>query len=249
MRALLLCAGAGSRLAPLTDVCPKPLVTVAGVPLVLRQILALKAAGVTSFVINVAHAGALLRATLGDGSAWGVHITWSVEGETISQALETLGGIVKALPLLTAHGDDAFIVAAGDVVTDYPWERLCARGAALKAEGALAHLVLVENPDYHPSGDMTLREGLVSREVKTHTFASFGVYRAALFEGLTPARASLFPWLDAAVAQGRLTGEVYDGLWLNVGDFRELARARERLKPLGGWPPCAKGELDAADIV
>lgn len=114
-----------------------------------RQIVALREAGVRDVVINAAHCWRLLRAALGDGSAWDVRIHWSVEGDSVEEALETRGGIVNALPLLSPDGESPFLVVAGDIVTDYPYERLVARGAAL-GDDALAHLVLVPNPSYHP---------------------------------------------------------------------------------------------------
>ena len=174
MRALILAAGAGSRLQPLTRAVPKPLVSVGGAPMAVRQIIALREAGVRDVVINAAHRWRLLRAALGDGSAWGVRIHWSVEGDSVDEALETRGGIVKALPLLSPDRKTPFLVVAGDIVTDYPYGRLVARGAAL-GEEALAHLVLVPNPSYHPSGDMRLEAGRLRSDAPTRTFASLGV--------------------------------------------------------------------------
>ncbi len=227
MQALILCAGEGSRLRPLTQIIPKPLVSVGGVPMVLRQIQALKAAGISEFVLNTAHGAGILEAALGDGSAWGVKIRYSHEGDCAAEALETLGGIARALPLLTAGGEEHFIVAAGDIVTDYDYRTLIARAGHLKEEGCCAHLVLVPNPSYHQAGDMTLTaEGRVSRRTKTHTFASFGLYSAELFRDVAPVRAKLFPWLFNAIDRETVSGEIYEGLWLNVGDFDELARAQ-----------------------
>ena len=206
------------------------MVEVGGTPMVVRRILALKTAGIREFVINTAHGSGLLEAMLGDGSQWGVHIRFSHEGECSAEALETLGGIAKALPMLTDRAEESFIVTAGDLVTDYPWQRLLKRGEHLGELGLDAHLVLVPNPSYHPEGDMGLTEdSQVTRATRTYTFASFGVYRAELFQNIKPVRAKLFPWLWQSVDAGRVSGELYKGLWLNVGDFDELERAEEEL--------------------
>lgn len=230
MRALILAAGEGRRLQPITLTTPKPLVEVAGVPMVVRQILALKKAGVEEVVLNVAHLGQKLMKALGDGSSWGVRLHYSVEGNTAGDALETLGGIAKALPMLD-DGDGAFIVAAGDIVTDFDYSRLVRTGRSLAEKGLEAHLVLAPNPSYHLSGDMTLDErGLVRREPRTHTFSSLGVYRTSLFEGVEPVRAKLFPWLWQFCEAGRVSGEVLQNMWFNVGDARELALAEAQIR-------------------
>lgn len=230
MRALILAAGEGRRMQPVTLTTPKPLVEVAGTPMAVRQILALRKAGVEEIVLNVAHLGDRIVETLGDGSAWGVRLRYSVEGRTAGKALETLGGIAKALPMLD-DGDGAFIVVAGDIVTDFDYSRLVRAGRALAGSDAVAHLVLAPNPSYHADGDMTLDElGLVRREPRTHTFSSLGVYGTSLFEGVEPVRAKLFPWLWQFCEAGRVTGEVYEGMWFNVGDVRELALAEARIR-------------------
>lgn len=230
MRALILAAGEGRRLQPITLTTPKPLVEVAGVPMVVRQILALKKAGVEEVVLNVAHLGQKLMKALGDGSSWGVRLHYSVEGNTAGDALETLGGIAKALPMLD-DGDGAFIVAAGDIVTDFDYSRLVRTGRSLAEKGLEAHLVLAPNPSYHLSGDMTLDErGLVRREPRTHTFSSLGVYRTSLFEGVEPVRAKLFPWLWQFCEAGRVSGEVLQNMWFNVGDARELALVEAQIR-------------------
>lgn len=230
MKALILCAGEGSRLRPLTQILPKPLVPVAGIPMVVRQIKALKAAGITSIVINTAHGAGVLEPQLGDGARWGVTIRYSREGRSTADALETLGGIVKALPLLTDEGEESFLVVAGDIVTAYDYRSLVLAAQGLKAQDKTAHLVLVPNPPYHSQGDMTLTDSIVSRETKTLTFSSLGAYRADIFRGLPAERAKLFPWLWQFVDSGRVSGEFFDGMWLNVGDFDELEKANQLLQ-------------------
>lgn len=230
MRALILCAGEGSRLRPLTWLMPKPLVPVAGTPMVLRQALALKRAGIDEIVINAAAGSRRLQGALGDGSRWGLRFLWSVEGEEASDALETLGGAALALPLLTAGGEDRFLIVAGDIATDFDYASLRQRAEELSPGGALAHLVFVSNPPYHPQGDMTLgADGAVHRRGaeagETLTFSSLGAYHASLFSGVEPQRAALFPWLYQFVDEGRVTGERFDGRWANVGTLEELARA------------------------
>lgn len=230
MRALILAAGEGRRMQPITFTTPKPLVEVAGVSMAARQILALKKAGIKEIVLNVAHLGGKIIDALGDGSAYGVRLRYSIEGETAGEALETLGGIAKAMPMLD-DGDGAFIVVAGDIVTDFDYSSLVHAGRMLALEGREAHLVLVPNPSYHAGGDMTLdAQGLVRCEPRTHTFSSLGVYRSSLFEGIEPVRAKLFPWLWQFCEAGRVSGEVYGGLWFNVGDVRELALAEARIR-------------------
>ncbi len=233
MKALILCAGEGSRLRPLTYLLPKPLVPVAGVPMVVRQMLALKAAGITEVVINTAHGAARLEALLGDGQSYGMQITYSREGLSKADALETLGGIVKAQPFLLNDPDEAFLVVAGDIVTDYDYRELVSAARSLSRQGDLAHLVLVPNPDFHPLGDMGLEAGHIVREPRRWTFSSLGAYHRSLFDGLEVARAKLFPWLWQTIEAGRVQGSVYQGLWLNVGDFDELNKANLALRGRG----------------
>lgn len=231
MRALILCAGEGRRLRPLTQILPKPLVAVDGVPMVVRQILALREAGIRDLVLNVAHGARILMASLGDGARWGVRISWSVEGFTTADALETRGGIMKALSLLSPDGREPFIAVAGDIVTDFDYAVLAERAGGLEREGSLAHLVLVSNPDFHARGDFALAAGRIVRPDAGHqarTFSSLAAYHPALFRGVPPGRAKLFPWMLGAIDSGRVTGSFFDGRWANVGTPRELERA-ERL--------------------
>jgi MurNAc alpha-1-phosphate uridylyltransferase len=221
MRAMILAAGRGERMRPLTDATPKPLLAAGGKPLIVWLIERLAAAGMRELVINHAHLGALLEEALGDGAAWGVRIAYSREGE----ALETAGGIATALRLL---GDAPFVAVNGDIHCDFDFARL---DGALR-EGADAHLVLVDNPPHHPRGDFTLDHGrLGNAEAPRLTFAGIGVYRPQLFAGLAPGtRAPLAPLLRAAADRGALTGERHAGLWTDVGTPARLAELDARLR-------------------
>ena len=223
MRALLLAAGRGERMRPLTDELPKPLLVAGGRRLVEWQIDALARAGVREFVLNTAHLGHRFPELLGDGNALGVQLAYSVEGDCAADALETLGGIVRALPLI-APDEHPFVVAAGDVVTDYDYARLREPARRIAAGEIDAHLVLVPNPDFHPHGDMALVEGHIAPLPRTYTYASFGLFAPRLFRGLAPVRASLFPWLYRHAEAGRVSGELHAGAWANVGTPQELAR-------------------------
>ncbi len=195
---------------PLTDHTPKPLLTVAGMPLIEHHICGLAAAGLRELVINVSHLGQQVMEYCGDGSRWGVSIEYSPE----DSALETAGGIIQALPLL---GADPFLVVNGDIWTDYPFGRL----AALSLRPTeTAHLVMVANPPQHPEGDFLLDdEGWVRvREQGTGwTYAGLAVYTPAFFLGTAPGKMPLRPLLDATIAQGRVGGQVYRGTWQDVG--------------------------------
>jgi len=173
MKAMILAAGLGTRMRPLTDKTPKPLLKVGGIPLIVWHIERLAHDGYTDIVINIAHLGYQIPEALGDGSQWGVNITYSDEQE--EGALESAGGIVKALPLL---GDGTFAVVNGDVWTDYDFQdhrRL--------ADGILAHLVLVPNPEHNPQGDFALEDNKVV-DAKKYTFSGIGYYSPKLFEGV-----------------------------------------------------------------
>jgi N-acetyl-alpha-D-muramate 1-phosphate uridylyltransferase len=220
MKAMILCAGRGERMRPLTDATPKPLLPIAGKPLVQYHIEKLAQAGITEIVINHAWLGEQVETVLGDGSQWGVVIRYSAEGE----ALETAGGIIKALPLL---GEDPFIVVNGDVWCDYPFEKLL----ALRPEKA--HLVLVANPEHNPQGDFTLTEDglLLDQGEKKFTFSGVSVMNPVLFSeliceldsgrgnGIMP----LAPLLREAMARQQVSGELYQGEWVDVGTPERLA--------------------------
>ena len=217
MRAMILAAGRGERMRPLTDTTPKPLLPLAGRPLIEYHLRALAAAGVREVVVNHAHLGHRLEDALGDGSRWGLTIAWSPEGE----ALETGGGIHRALPLL---GEAPFIVVNGDIWTDYDFSGLPAEPAGL------AHLVLVDNPAHHPAGDFVLDRGRVREgDGPRLTFSGIGVYRPALFAGCAPGRFPLGPLLRAAMARDEVSGEHHRGRWVDVGTPERLAALEAEL--------------------
>jgi MurNAc alpha-1-phosphate uridylyltransferase len=225
MKVMLLAAGKGERMRPLTDATPKALLPVAGKPVVARLIERLAAAGFGELVLNHAHLGWMIEEQLGDGARFGVRIRYSHEPE----ALETAGGIAQALPLL---GEAPFAAVNADLHTDFPFARL---RAALDGD-ALAHLVLVDNPLHHPAGDFALADGRVANTgAPMLTFSGIGVYRPALFAGIASgARAPLAPLLRDAAARGRLTGERFGGRWLDVGTPERLAALDAELKARGG---------------
>jgi MurNAc alpha-1-phosphate uridylyltransferase len=217
MRAMILAAGRGKRMRPLTDHTPKPLLAVGGKRLIEYHLEALRRAGMTDIVINHAHLGEQIETALGDGQTYGVRIQYSRE-ET---ALETGGGIFKALPLL---GEAPFCVLNGDIWTDYPFMRLP------KEPAGLAHLVLINNPDFHPQGDFVLADTLVLRGGgRRLTFSGIGVYRPALFAQCTPGVFPLAPLLHSAITQGSVSGEHYTGDWWDVGTPERLATLDARL--------------------
>lgn len=223
MRAMILAAGRGERMRPLTDDTPKPLLAVAGKPLIQRHIEALVATGIVDLVINHAWLGDKIETALGDGSRYGAHITYSSEGE---QGLETGGGIYRALPLL---GEEPFLVINGDIVTDFPFRTL-----PHQLEG-LAHLVLVPNPEHHPEGDFTLQQGQVGyTDSPRSTFSGIGIYHPRLFAGCQDGIFPLAPLLKQAMDQGLVTGEMYEGLWIDVGTVERLRLAGELLTPKNG---------------
>lgn len=211
MLAMILAAGRGERMRPLTDTIPKPLLTVQGTPLIDRLIGQLAQAGFTEIVVNVAHLGQKIRQHLGSGERFRVSIHYSDEG---SSGLETGGGIKRALPLLTS---DPFVVVNGDIYTDYPFDRLP------KTLSGLAHLILTTNPAHHPAGDFGLKQGLVVNSHSRLTFAGIGVYRVSLFQDIPGERFPLAPLLRHAIEQGSVTGEHYLGAWTDVGTPERLA--------------------------
>ena len=220
MKAMLLAAGKGTRMLPLTATTPKPLLTAGGRTLIEHQIRKLKAAGFTEFVINHAWLGAQIEAALGDGSKLGVKIGWSREGEP----LETAGGILRALPLL---GTEPFVIVNADIWTDYSFAKL--RTALSKND--LAHLVLVSNPEHHPRGDFSLASGRLEQLQTTqrYTYSGIAVFHPQLFAGMSDGKAPLLPLLQKAIALGRASGEFFDGDWVDVGTPERLAALDRRI--------------------
>jgi MurNAc alpha-1-phosphate uridylyltransferase len=227
LRAMILAAGRGERMRPLTDTCPKPLLPVGGKPLIVWQIERLARAGFADIVINHAHLGQMIEDALGDGSRWDVRIRYSAEG----RALETAGGIALALPLL---GDHPFVVTSGDVYSDYPYEALRPVLESLESGTRVAHFVLVDNPPYHPRGDMSLDNATVGLDGARLNYAGISVFRPELFAGLAPwAKKSLFPWMYDRVRAGQVSGEHYRGKWVNLGTPQQLAELDAALSQAG----------------
>jgi MurNAc alpha-1-phosphate uridylyltransferase len=210
--AMLLAAGRGERMRPLTDTVPKPLLTVRGKPLIVWHLERLAALGVKQVVINLAWLGDQIRAALGDGERWRLQIHYSDEG---GAALETGGGIFQALPWL---GPQPFLVVNADVYTDLDF------GVLRIAPEALAHLVLVANPMHHPHGDFALVNGRVQQEGGARwTYSGIGLYRPELFAGCSAGKFPLLPLLRRAIASQRLYGQVFEGAWNDVGSVERLA--------------------------
>lgn len=233
MKAMILAAGRGNRMRPLTDHRPKPLLAAGGRTLIEHQILRLRAAGFTELVINHAHLGEQIEAHLGDGAAHHVSIHYSPEGAPLGHkgALETGGGIFRALPLLT-DGAEPFLVTNGDVWCDFDYARL-ASGPAL-ADGDLARLVLVDNPDHNADGDFALTGDRVSRQGSARlTFAGIGVYHPDLFAGCEAVAFPLAPLLHRAMNAGRVGGLHHAGRWMDVGTPARLAELDRLLGEAG----------------
>ncbi len=224
MNAMILAAGRGERMRPLTDTLPKPLIAVGGKPLIVWHIERLASAGFELIVINHAHLGHMIEAALGDGARFGVRIRYSPE----NPALETAGGIAKALPLL---GHAPFALVNADVFCDYDFRSLRDKLGADPAGETLAHLVLVDNPPQHPRGDFYLSHGVLQADGGERlTYSGIGVYRTALFESVAPGgKAALAPLLHAAIAQRRVSGERHAGLWEDVGTPQRLQSLNQRL--------------------
>jgi len=218
MRTMILAAGRGERMRPLTDTCPKPLLPAGGLPLIGWHLRRLAGAGLRDVVINHAWLGEQIERTLGDGSDWGLSIRYSPE----AQALETAGGIAQALPLL---GDEPFLVINGDIWCDWNPARARTIAARLEALDWLAWCVLVDNPDHHPRGDFLLAAGrLADGEAPRLNFSGIGVYRPALFRSVARGtRAPLAPLLREAAARRRAGAERHDGRWTDVGTPQRLA--------------------------
>jgi MurNAc alpha-1-phosphate uridylyltransferase len=210
---MILAAGRGERMGPLTAERPKPLLDVGGTSLIEHHVARLKACGFDELAINLSYRGAQIRDHLGDGGRYGVKISYSEEGEP---PLETAGGIVHALPLL---GAGPFLLVNSDVFTDFDYRRL--------ANAQSPTIVLVPNPEHNARGDFGLDSaGRVRAEPRSYTYAGIAVLDSTLFAGLAPGRRPLKPVLDAAIARGDLRGMHFEGLWMDVGTPQRLEAAR-----------------------
>jgi len=234
MKAIILAAGRGERMRPLSDHTPKPLLVVRGKPLIEWHLEALARAGVHEVVINTAWLEEQIVAALGNGARWGLAIRYSLEGRDHGGALETAGGIAKALPWLVDHADDPFWVVSGDVFAPgFRFDTALAEGFA--ASPLMAHLWLVPNPPYHAGGDFGLAAdgfGLADEagpDGQRWTYANLALCRASLVEGVLPGtRAALGPRLFDAMRRHAISAEVYRGEWENVGTPAQLAALNAR---------------------
>jgi len=214
---MILAAGRGERLRPLTDTTPKPLIEVGGKPLIVHHLERLAEAGFTDVVINLGWLGEQIPEALGDGSRFGLRIHYSPEPPG---ALETAGGIVHAQELL---GDAPFLVVSGDVLCDYPFDTL----HRLEME-TLAHLVMVDNPPHHPDGDFGIVDGrIVGNTPDKLTFSGIAVFRPELFANLEPGVRPLRPVLEQIIVEGRVSAERHTGQWMDVGSHERLQLARQ----------------------
>jgi MurNAc alpha-1-phosphate uridylyltransferase len=211
MKVMILAAGRGERLRPLTNHTPKPLLAVAGRAMIEYTIDNLVTAGFQDIVINLSHLGAQIRNHLGDGKQFGANICYSDEGDN---ALETAGGIQKALPLL---GDQAFVVINGDIATDFDYARL--HDINIK----LAHLILIPNPEHHQQGDFGLNDGIVDQHSsERYTFSGIGIYHPDLFKHCQPGKLRLADLLREVMGSGQVSGTLFTGFWMDVGTPERL---------------------------
>lgn len=211
MKAIILAAGRGERMRPLTDRQPKPLLTAGNKALIVHMLENLRDAGFSDIVINVAHLGGQIIDHLGDGRRFGVTIAYSDEGEN---PLETAGGIIRALPLL---GEKPFLAVNADIATDFPFAEL------KKREVDLAHLILVNNPEHHPSGDFGFNGNLLSdHAAEKYTFSGIGLYHPALFAESLQGACKLAPLLREAMRLDRVSGEKFNGFWMDIGTPQRL---------------------------
>jgi MurNAc alpha-1-phosphate uridylyltransferase len=218
MKAMILAAGKGERMRPLTLHTPKPLVRAAGVPLIEYHLRALVLAGFEDVVINHAWLGQQIEDHLGDGAAFGLNIRYSPEGEP----LETGGGVFQALPLL---GEEPFLLVNGDIWTDYDFATL------RQPHAGLAHLVMIDNPAHHPTGDFTLLNGQLHADASAArlTYSGISVIDPKLFAGCKPGAFKLAGLLIAAMKQGQVSGEYFGGRWVDVGTYERLAQVEQLL--------------------
>ena len=223
MKVMILAAGRGERMRPLTDHTPKPLLDAGGKPLIVWHLERLAAAGFREIIINHAHLGEQIEQALGDGSKWGLTLRYSPEPPG---ALETAGGIATALPLL---GDAPFLVVNGDVYCNVDFRRF----ADFPLASGHAHLVMVDNPAHHTGGDFSLDGDriVIAHGSQTVTYAGVGVFSPAFFTGISSGTVmKLRPLLDAAIAAGTLTGERFAGRWVDVGTPQRLAELDQELR-------------------
>lgn len=218
MIAMILAAGRGERMRPLSDVTPKPLLEVHQKPLIVWHIERLASAGFSQIVINIAHLGYKIPDTLGDGSKWGVELYYSDEQN--EGALESAGGIIKALPLLS----ETFLVVNGDVWCDFDFDK------KFDLRQDLAHLILVPNPMHHPKGDFSLKEERVrNNEEERWTFSGIGYYSKKLFASLVCQKMPLAPLLREAITKERVSGTLYMGKWYDIGTPQRLAEVNNTI--------------------
>jgi len=226
MKAMILAAGRGERMRPLTDTTPKPLLKVNNKALIEYTVEALVKAGITDIVINLAYLGVQIESYLGDGSRYQASIQYSHEGET---GLETAGGIKKSLPLL---GDEPFLVINADIYCNFPLENL------LTQKIDLAHLILVNNPAHNPTGDFAISKNHSLNNIDSlkHTFSGIGLYHPKLFANINAGKSALAPLLISAMKNQQITGELYSGLWRDIGTVERLNTLNQdvinQVKPL-----------------
>lgn len=214
MKAIVLCAGRGERLRPLTDQIPKPLIEVGGEALLGRHLARLAQAGFEQAVVNAAHLSEQIVDYVGDGSRWDLRVKLSLEGET---ALETGGGMLHALPWL---GPKPFLAINGDIWTDFDFASLP------KTISGLAHLLLVPNPPHNPAGDFGLHGDTLSNQPKQLTFSGIGIYDPKLLAGQSAGKFSITPLLRSAIEQSQISGQQFDGRWFDIGSLARLDAAR-----------------------
>lgn len=218
MKAMILAAGRGERMRPLSDVLPKPLLKVQGKALIVWHIERLAKNGFQTIVINIAHLGDKILKFLGDGSKWGVELLYSDEQK--KGTLESAGGIKKALALL---GDETFLVVNGDVFCDYEFN------SAFELKNKLAHLILVPNPQHNPKGDFSLHNDLIKND-KKYTFSGIGYYSPKLFKNVSLQKSPLAPLLREAIKNSHVSGEVFNKMWHDIGTPKRLEDINELYK-------------------
>ncbi len=212
MNAMILAAGRGERMRPLTDKTPKPLLKVHDKSLIVWHIERLASLGFSQIVINIDHLGDMIIKNLGDGSKWGINLLYSDERQ--SGALESAGGIIKALPLIES---ETFLVVNADIWCDYEFE------TNFDLQDDLAHIILVPNPKHNPDVDFALHKDRVSNDTKRrYTFSGIGYYSAKLFDGFKNQKMSLAPLLREAVEKNKVSGSLYDGRWYDIGTPQRL---------------------------